>query len=271
VNFEDYNPDAPLLSAAGRLDFSGVTLCAAGLLTIRLLDCPGCPGATDQNAILNAVLIEPAGDGTPNNPPNAQASATPTTALITDGEALVTLDGSGSNDGDDGAQGITYEWTQVDPPNPAFGGSTFATPDAAMTEVVIRQGAGTYRFRLDIDDGQLCDNSASVEVEVEVIAGVLFVRGDVDSSGTVELTDGVIALGFLFSGGPPPACFDSADVDDGGSVELTDAVIIFTWLFLGGPPPQAPTPSATTYPGQDCGIDPVDDALDCAVAGAVCS
>ena len=274
VNFEDYNPMSPALTAAGRLRFSGVEVCSDGLLTIRLLPCPepDCPGSTDQNAILNALSIERSGGGTPNNPPNARIQVEPsTTVVLSDGEATVHLDGATSDDGDNGTQELTYRWSQIDPPNEGFGANSFATPTEVATEVTILQGAGTYRFELEVDDGQGCANLATTEVDVTVIEGVLFVRGDVDSSGLIELTDGVVALSYLFSGGTEPACFDSADVDDSGTVELTDAVLIFGWLFLGGPAPSPPSPTVGEYAAEDCGIDPTDDDLDCASAGAVCS
>ncbi|MCZ6793020.1 MAG: hypothetical protein O7J95_05330 [Planctomycetota bacterium] len=100
-----------------------------------------------------------------------------------------------------------------------------------------------------------------------------FVRGDVDSNGRIELTDGIVVLNFLFVGGVPPACMDAADAnDDGGErPDLTDAVVIFNWLFLGGPPPAPPTPLLTQYDRSDCGPDPTDDLMDCALASPTCS
>ena len=72
-----------------------------------------------------------------------------------------------------------------------------------------------------------------------------FVRGDSNSDGSVNLTDGVIPLLFLFSGGAAPACLDATDTNDTGSVEITDAIIIFSWLFSGGAAPAALSREAT--------------------------
>jgi hypothetical protein len=98
-----------------------------------------------------------------------------------------------------------------------------------------------------------------------------FVRGDSNSSGVIDLTDGVITLNFLFTGGRPPACLDSADTDDNGALVISDAVIIFSYLFTGGPAPVSPSPSATSYAPEDCGPDATDDALDCAALSATCT
>jgi hypothetical protein len=108
------------------------------------------------------------------------------------------------------------------------------------------------------------------------VRGPLFVRGDADSNGRIELTDAIRILGFLFLGGanPAPACFDSADSDDNGRLELTDAVRILGFLFLGGtnPPPAPPTPRDASYLASDCGLDPREEMPDlgCVTQAARC-
>lgn len=98
-----------------------------------------------------------------------------------------------------------------------------------------------------------------------------FVRGDADSNGTLELSDGIRILNFLFLGRAAPNCMDAADADDNGTTELTDAVRIFGWLFTGGPAPRAPSPTNPVYGPGECGPDPSADGLDCAVQAPVCS
>jgi hypothetical protein len=86
---------------------------------------------------------------------------------------------------------------------------------------------------------------------------VPFIRGDTDASGTVDLTDGVATLNFLFLGGRAPLCADAADADDSGDLTVSDAVVTFNFLFLGGPPLPEPGPFA-------CGGDPSpSDGLSC--------
>jgi hypothetical protein len=102
-----------------------------------------------------------------------------------------------------------------------------------------------------------------------------FVRGDSDSSGGVDLTDGVVTLNFLFDGGPAPACMDAADAGNNGSLGLADAIVIFNFLFARGQAPSPPSPSTTNYTPEDCGPDsflgfPVLDGLDCAMPAEKC-
>ncbi|HVR72768.1 MAG TPA: dockerin type I repeat-containing protein [Planctomycetota bacterium] len=80
---------------------------------------------------------------------------------------------------------------------------------------------------------------------------VLFRRGDVDGSGTLDLTDALRVLGYLFLGSGEPECLETADADDSGRIELTDALRILNYLFLGGLvlPPPGPPPL-------ECGPDP---------------
>ena len=101
-------------------------------------------------------------------------------------------------------------------------------------------------------------------------AGPTFVRGDANSDGAINLTDGVVPLLFLFSGGAAPACGDAADTNDTGSVEITDAIIIFSWLFTGGAAPAAPSPLSPGYSAAECSSDPTEDGLGCERPSPVC-
>ena len=79
----------------------------------------------------------------------------------------------------------------------------------------------------------------------------LFRRGDTDANASLDITDAVRILGYLFLGSPALECLEAADSDDSGELELTDAVRILNHAFLGGPPPEAPGP-----PPGPCGADP---------------
>ena len=100
--------------------------------------------------------------------------------------------------------------------------------------------------------------------------GSTFVRGDANSDGSINLTDGVIPLLYLFSGGAPPACADSADTNDSGNIEITDAIIIFSWLFTGGAAPEEPSPLSPGYTKAECGEDLTEDGIGCENPSPVC-
>ncbi|MEM7234474.1 MAG: dockerin type I repeat-containing protein, partial [Planctomycetota bacterium] len=71
-----------------------------------------------------------------------------------------------------------------------------------------------------------------------------FTRSDVNDDGTINLTDAVCALEYLFSGRDTPCgtptCLDAMDVNDDGALNLSDPVTTLQFLFLGGPPPAEP-------------------------------
>ena len=89
--------------------------------------------------------------------------------------------------------------------------------------------------------------------EGEGDANPVFRRGDTDGSGSVELTDAISLLRYLFLGQAAPGCLDAADSDDNGNLELTDAIGVLGYLFLGADAPPAPGP-------QSCGGDPSEGA-----------
>ena len=96
-------------------------------------------------------------------------------------------------------------------------------------------------------------------------------RGDANSDATINLTDGVVLLLYLFGNGQL-ACKDAADTNDSGTLEITDAIIIFGWLFGGnGPDPAPPTPTSPGYLVSDCDPDPEPaDGLDCLQLSPTC-
>ena len=83
----------------------------------------------------------------------------------------------------------------------------------------------------------------------------IFVRGDSNDDGEVDLSDAVTTLNHLFMGGVHPSCLDAADCDDDGVVNITDPIFLLQFLFLGGVEPSAPFPEP--------GPDGTDDGLRC--------
>jgi hypothetical protein len=88
-----------------------------------------------------------------------------------------------------------------------------------------------------------------------VIEQNLFVRGDANSDTTVDMSDAVATLGYLFFGEVDLPCFDAADANDDGEVDIGDPISILSFLFRGGSAPSSPYP--------DCGADPTIDDLPC--------
>lgn len=101
----------------------------------------------------------------------------------------------------------------------------------------------------------------NVMTPFEYVVGVtttdspVFLRGEINGDGGVDISDAVVILLALFEGSTVLACEDSADVDDSGDVNITDAVRLLSFLFLAGTAPVDPFPT--------CGQDATGDALPC--------
>ena len=62
--------------------------------------------------------------------------------------------------------------------------------------------------------------------------------GDVNSDGSVDVTDVVYLINYLFTEGPPPPWpLTRGDANGDGSVNVTDVVYLINYLFSEGPPP----------------------------------
>ncbi|MDO8508556.1 MAG: dockerin type I domain-containing protein [Nanoarchaeota archaeon] len=72
-----------------------------------------------------------------------------------------------------------------------------------------------------------------------------FFRGDANSDTTVDLSDAITILSYLFYNGNAPYCKDAADANDDGSIDVSDAVRVLNVLFQGETFP-VPSPTAGT-------------------------
>ena len=142
------------------------------------------------------------------------------------------------------------DWLRVSPPGgtSSNGARTTHRVDFDTAGLV----AGVYNAVITVSDTDAPNDPQTIAVTLEVLAveppGVVFRRGDVDANGSMQLTDGVFTLLYLFSGGGEPPCLEAADADDNGALQLTDAVFVLLFLFSGGDAPVAPGPF-------ECGSD----------------
>jgi hypothetical protein len=65
----------------------------------------------------------------------------------------------------------------------------------------------------------------------------LYVCGDANGSGDVDIDDVVFIITYIFAGGVPPDPLESGDANCSGDVDIDDAVYLITYIFAGGNPP----------------------------------
>jgi hypothetical protein len=86
--------------------------------------------------------------------------------------------------------------------------------------------------------------------------GRRFRRGDANDDGTIDVSDAVAVLGFLFLGVPRVlGCDASADIERDGLIDVSDAIRLLAYLFLGAREPPAPF--------RACGFDTEPSVLGC--------
>jgi hypothetical protein len=115
-------------------------------------------------------------------------------------------------------------------------------------------GAHLYavRGRIGVSRSARGEVACTIEPPVE---GPLFIRGDANDSGQVDISDAISTLGYLFTGAATVQCLQAADTNNSGEVDISDAIGTLSFLFAGGAAPAQP------FPG--CGLDPTPDALPC--------
>ncbi len=84
--------------------------------------------------------------------------------------------------------------------------------------------------------------------------GPEFTRGDANGDGSVNISDAIAILKYLFSGTPQLSCLDAADSNDDGQLNITDGVKILRVLFNTGD---------CSGPILNYGVDWTPDQLDC--------
>ncbi len=86
--------------------------------------------------------------------------------------------------------------------------------------------------------------------------GIFFLRGDANGDASLDISDAVSMLEYLFNGATNgSSCQDAYDTNDDGFINIADPVRLLDYLFAGAPEPPEP--------GAQCGQDPTGDALLC--------
>jgi hypothetical protein len=83
-------------------------------------------------------------------------------------------------------------------------------------------------------------------------SGVLFIRGDANRDGRVDMSDAITTLYGSFQGRTDLlTCPDATDSNDDGIINLSDPIYSVNFFFIGGPQPPPPYPLAGRDPTLD--------------------
>ena len=156
---------------------------------------------------------------------------------------------------------IAVSWTNVAPYEELrvqVDGALYALLPGTATSVLLtgvpadQTVAITVTGRL-FGSARSCAESCLAQVTLNQL---LFVRGDANVDGTVNIADAIALLDTLFSGGAGLDCHDAADTNDDEQLNVADPIYLLGFLFAGEAPPP--------LPGDTCGSDPTNpEVLTC--------
>ncbi|MFP6738820.1 MAG: dockerin type I domain-containing protein [Planctomycetota bacterium] len=115
-------------------------------------------------------------------------------------------------------------------------------PEVPALVIFFRNAAGYFSDRI---------------VPVCSLRPAVFLRGDCNSDGGVNISDAIFQLNHLYLGRERWYCDDACDANDDGRTNLSDAVTIIGYVFFGEIEPIGMVPT--------CGPDETDDFL-----GGIC-
>lgn len=119
----------------------------------------------------------------------------------------------------------------------------------------LRGSAQPVRNRVTWNGRSVTPCATPFSIRLRSLSPGIFLRGDFDGSSSVDISDAVAFIGYLFLAGRPPNCFDAADANDDGRLDIADPIFGLDFLFRGGVPPPPPFPLA--------GPDPTEDGHSC--------
>lgn len=70
-------------------------------------------------------------------------------------------------------------------------------------------------------------------------SGCCQVVGDVEHSGSIDITDLTWLIDYIFNAMTPPVCPEEGDVDGSGSIDISDLTYLIDYMFHQGSPPGA--------------------------------
>ena len=94
---------------------------------------------------------------------------------------------------------------------------------------------------------------------------MLFVRGECNGDGTLDLSDIVCSLGWQFHGSYSPGCIAGLNANGDTQVNVADPIYLINFLFRAGPPPGQP------YPACGAASSALDLEFGCATPSAGCT
>ena len=96
----------------------------------------------------------------------------------------------------------------------------------------------TFFFTIACRDASVPAKTDTLAVSITVVDPP-YVCGDADGSRTIDISDAVYLIAYIFAGGSSPSPLIAGDANCDTAVDISDAVYLITYIFAGGPAPCA--------------------------------
>jgi len=73
-----------------------------------------------------------------------------------------------------------------------------------------------------------------------IAKSILYVCGDANGDATVNISDAIYTIGYIYKGGPAPKPLEAADANCDQTINIADPVYLINYIFKGGPEPCCP-------------------------------
>ena len=91
---------------------------------------------------------------------------------------------------------------------------------------------------LNVIVNDVAGNTASGQSEEFAIK--VCICGDANTDNSINISDCVFLIQYVFAGGYPPSPLCNGDANGDRAVNVSDAVYMVQYIFAGGPPPHCP-------------------------------
>ena len=129
-------------------------------------------------------------------------------------------------------EGIYFD--DISPVNTFSGQQSFELTAQDTARLFSAMPAGSYYYKVRARDAEDQWGKFSPIDGVDVYALPTYICGDANADETVNVSDAISIINYVFLGGVPPDPAESADTNCDGKVNVSDAVQIINYVFLGG-------------------------------------
>ena len=120
-------------------------------------------------------------------------------------------------------------YTSIEDPDPPC---SFNTTTGALTYEGTAADTGLYYVYVTVTEGNFADTTGYYIYHYDT-----YICGNINHRGSIDISDLVWLVNYMFKNGPPPVTYPAGDLDCSGEVDIADLVYLVNFMFKQGPEP----------------------------------